>query len=147
MIFGVILMIITIVLTFYIFFSAAKLQNHILSESSCETYKKQEKFTKMLSNMTLLATITWWTSYALIKFVIESFEVIDQRWLLNSTINTVLSIIIILIMLIYRNHTYKKFFEDNVVKVFLYEYVMIFIFGIMYASLITYVFEISSVLF
>ena len=147
MIFGVILMIITIVLTFYIFFSAAKFQNHYLSENTYETYQKQARFTKLLSNITLLATITWWSSFVLIKFVDKNFQAFDQRWFLNSTINIILSIIIILIMLTYRNHTYKKFFVDNVVKVFLYEYMMIFIFGIMYASIITYVFEISNVLF
>lgn len=147
MIFGVILMIITIVLTFYIFFSAAKFQNHYLSENSYEMYQKQEKFTKLLTSLAFLATITWWSSYLLIKFIEKEFQIFDQRWILDSTINVILSIIIILIMLTYRNHTYKKFFKDNVVKVFLYEYVMIFIFGIMYASIITYIFEISNVLF
>jgi multisubunit Na+/H+ antiporter MnhB subunit len=147
MIFGVILVIITIVLTFYIFFSAAKFQNHYLSEKNYEIYQKQEKFTKMLSSLTFLATITWWSSYILVKFIEKDFMIFDQRWLLDSTINVILTILIILVMLAYRNHTYKKFFIDNVVKIFLYEYVMIFIFGIMYASVITYVFEISNVLF
>ncbi len=147
MIFGVILMIITIVLTFYIFFSAAKFQNNYLSEKSYEMYQKQEKYTKLLSSLAFLSTITWWSSYVLIKFIEKEFQIFDQRWLLDSTINVILSIIIILIMLTYRNHTYKKFFVDNVVKIFLYEYVMIFIFGIMYASIITYIFEISNVLF
>lgn len=147
MIFGVILMTITIVLTFYIVFSAAKFQNHYLTENSYKIYQKQAKFTKMLSSMALLATISWWSSYALIKFMVRQFEAFDQRWLINSTINIILSIVIILMMLTYRNHIYKKFFIDNVVKVFLYEYIMIIIFGIMYASMITYVFEISHVLF
>ncbi len=147
MIFGVILMIVTIVLTFYIFFSAAKFQNHYLSENSYEISQKQEKFTKLLTSLAFLATITWWSSYLLIKFIEKEFQIFDQRWILDSTINVILSIIIILVMLTYRNHTYKKFFIDNVVKVFLYEYAMIFIFGIMYASIITYIFEISNVLF
>ena len=147
MIFGVIMVIITIVLTFYIFFSAAKFRNHYLSEKNYEMYQKQEKFTKMLSSLTLLATLTWWSSYVLVKFIEKDFMIFNQRWLLDSTINVVLSIIIILVMLTYRNRTYKKFFTDNVIKIFIYEYVMIFIFGIMYASIITYVFEISNVLF
>lgn len=147
MIFGVILVVITIVLTFYIFFSAAKFQNHWLLEKSYEMYQKQEKFTKMLSFLALLSTITWWSSYVLVKFIEKDYMIFDQRWLLDSTINVILAIVIILIMLTYRNHTYKKFFMDNVIKIFLYEYVMIFIFGIMYASIITYVFEISNVLF
>ncbi|AUD63168.1 hypothetical protein BK010_06040 [Tenericutes bacterium MO-XQ] len=147
MIFGVILMIVTIVLTFYIFFSAAKFQNHYLSENSYEMSQKQEKFTKLLTSLAFLATITWWSSYLLIKFIEKEFQIFDQRWILDSTINVILSIIIILVMLTYRNHTYKKFFIDNVVKVFLYEYTMIFIFGITYASIITYIFEISNVLF
>jgi multisubunit Na+/H+ antiporter MnhB subunit len=147
MIFGVILVVITIVLTFYIFFSAAKFQNHWLLEKSYEMYQKQEKFTKMLSFLALLSTITWWSSYVLVKFIEKDYMIFDQRWLLDSTINVILAIVIILIMLTYRNRTYKKFFMDNVIKIFLYEYVMIFIFGIMYASIITYVFEISNVLF
>ena len=147
MIFGVILVIITIILTFYIFFSAAKFQNHYLLEKSYEMYQKQEKFTKMLSCLAFLSTITWWSSYVLVKFIEKDFMIFDQRWILGSSINVILTIVIILIMLAYRNHTYKKFFMDNVIKIFLYEYVMIFIFGIMYASIITYVFEISNVLF
>ena len=147
MIFGVILVVITIILTFYIFFSAAKFQNHYLLEKSYEMHQKQEKFTKMLSFLALLSTITWWSSYVLVKFIEKDYMIFDERWLLDSTINVILAIVIILIMLTYRNHTYKKFFMDNVIKIFLYEYVMIFIFGIMYASIITYIFEISHVLF
>lgn len=147
MIFGVIFMIITIVLTLYIFFSAAKFQFHDLSKNSVEMYQKQEKFTKMLSNLALLTTVIWWSSYLLLNFIEKEIQIFDQRWILDSTINVILSIIIILAMLTYRNHTYKKFFTDNVVKIFLYEYVMIFIFGITYASIITYIVGISNAIF
>lgn len=147
MIFGVIFMIITIVLTLYIFFSAAKFQFHDLSENSVEMYQKQEKFTKMLSNLALITTVIWWSSYLLMNFIEKETQIFDQRWILDSTINVILSIIIILVMLTYRNHTYKKFFTDNVVKIFLYEYVMIFIFGITYASIITYIVGISNAIF
>ena len=147
MIFGIIMMVMTIVLTIYIFFSAAKFQNDYLASHSYEVYQKQAKFTRYLSNLTLLASIAWWVSYIMVKFVKKEFPAIDRSWFVDTTFLIVLSIIMILLMLNYRNKTYRKYLIDNTVKVFIYEYVMIFIFGILYASIITYAYQITNVIF
>jgi hypothetical protein len=141
MIFGVILMIITILLTLYIVFSAAKCQKSFMNNNSSSNGIDHKSFTKCLSKITIIVSVIWWASLLLTKLMISHLETFDPVWKIEGTMFIVLAILLILGILLYRNHIYKKYFNDNIVNIILIEYTLSFIIGIMYAYILTYAFQ------
>lgn len=147
MILGVILMVLAICLTLYIVFSAVKCRKVFLSNLDTENNDYQHAFTISLSKTTIVVSVVWWGLILLVKLMTSYFDVFRPVFEIEGTMFIIICISIILIILLYRNHMYKKYLKDNVVKVMLVEYSLSFIMGTLYAYILTYAFTSALILF
>ncbi len=146
MIFGVILMIITVILTLYIVFSAAKCQKAFVNSFQRGNESYHNTFTKCLSKITIIVSVIWWTALLLIKLMMVQLTTFDPVWQIEGTLFVALAIIIILCILLFRNHIYNKFLSDNLVNVMLIEYSLSFILGTLYAYILIYAFQFALII-
>jgi hypothetical protein len=142
MIFGVILILITIILTLYIFFSAAKCRIELVNHQYSKHEDLHKTVTTFLSKITIVLAISWWISLALNAFMKNQLTIVDSNPFVRETLFVIIGIICILVLLFFRNTTYKKYLEDNIARVIYIEYSLSFISGILYAFLFTYTIEI-----
>lgn len=147
MIFGVILMILTIMLTLYIVFSAAKCQKVFINNVYNQSDNYHNQFTRCLSKMTIIVSIMWWGTLLLTKLMIKYFTDFDPIWKIEATLFIFIAIILILGILFYRNYIYKKYLKDNIVNVMLIEYTLSFVLGTLYAFILTYALQSALIIF
>jgi len=147
MIFGVILMILAICLTLYIVFSAVKCRNVLVTNRYDKEDHKQVYFTSVLSKITFVTSLLWWISLLLVKFMESNIQSFHPILKIEGTLFLSMTIIIILGILLYRNHMYRKYLKDNVIRTILVEYSLSFIMGILYAYILTYAFEAAIIIF
>lgn len=140
-------MVLTICLTLYIVFSAVKCRKIFLSNLDTKNNEYQNVFTIGLSKLTVIVSIVWWGSIFLVKYMETHLETFNPVFEIEGTLFLVISISIILIILLYRNHMYKKYLKDNVVRVMLVEYSLSFIMGTLYAYILTYAFTSALIIF
>jgi uncharacterized membrane protein YidH (DUF202 family) len=132
---------ITIILTFYIFFSAAKCRFELIHHKYNERDDLHKTVTSFLSKTTILLALFWWISLILNSFMKSTNSLFEPNPFIRETLLIIICIICILSLLIFRNTTYRKYLDDNIVRVIYIEYSLSFISGILYAFLLTYTIE------
>ncbi len=140
-------MVLTICLTLYIVFSAVKCQKIFLSHLDTKNNDYQKLFTVSLSKITVVVSIFWWGSLLLVSFMQDYLPEFNPIFQIEGTLFLLITIVIILIILFFRNYIYRKYLEDNVVRVMLIEYSLSFIMGTLYAYILTYAFESALIIF
>jgi hypothetical protein len=141
MIFGVVIISITIIQTFYIFFSAAKCKIDLVHHDYNANEDLHKTVTLFLSKITIVLASTWWLSLILSSFMKDELTLFGSNPFVWETLFVIIGIICILALLLFRNTIYKKYLDDNVVKVIYIEYSLSFISGILYAFMFTYTIE------
>lgn len=141
MIFGVIMISITIILTFYIFFSAAKCRIELMHHQYSEHEDLHNTVTLFLSKITIVLAFSWWINLILNSFMKNQLTLFKPNLFVRETLFVIIGILCILILLVFRNTIYKKYLDDNIEKVIYIEYSLSFISGILYAFMFTYTIE------
>lgn len=141
MIFGVFMVSITIILTFYIFFSAAKCRIELVHHKYSEHDDLHKTVTSFLSKTTIILALFWWISLILNSFMKTQLNLFEPNPFVRETLLVIIGIICILGLLLFRNTIYKKYLNDNIARVIYIEYSLSFISGILYAFLLTYTIE------
>ena len=145
MIFEVIILSITILLTFDIVFSAANCRKKLTKCQFDEHVDLYKNVTSCLSKITMILALSWWISIILNSFTKTQINFIDPKAYISGSLFLVIGVVFILGILIFRNTTYKKYLDDNITRVLYIEYSLSFISGILYAYMFTY--AIQSVLY
>jgi hypothetical protein len=141
MIFGVVMISITIIQTFYIFFSAAKCRFDLVNHNYNEHEDLHKTVTTFLSKITIILALSWWISLILNSFMQDELTLVESSPFVRETLFVIIGIIFVLVLLVFRNTVYKKYLEDNIARVLYIEYSLSFISGILYAFMFTYAIE------
>ncbi|MCD4826266.1 MAG: hypothetical protein K8Q99_00635 [Acholeplasmataceae bacterium] len=147
MVFEVIILAITILLTFYIVFSAAKCRMSLIKNQYVEHEELYKNVTSCLSKITIILAVAWWVSIILNSFAVTEVSFLDPNSFIDGTLFLVVGIICILALLVFRNTTYKKYLDDNITRVLYIEYSLSFISGLLYAFMFTYAIQTALNLF
>ena len=134
MILKVIMITLAISITFYTFFTMFKCRDKIIHYKQDVNIPYHNMMTYGLSKVTLSASIVWVLSqYVLYQYTKQS--IVEENFNVSLTWFIIVSCVLILMMLMYRNHMYKKYLKDNIVKVLLIDYSLAMIFSIFYAHI------------
>lgn len=147
MIFEVIMLSITILLTFYIVFSAVKCRMRLIKHRYSKSEDLYKNVTSCLSKITMILAFSWWISIIFYSFNKIQINFFGSNSFVSGTLFIIVGIICILGLLFFRNTTYKKYLNDSITRVLYIEYSLSFISGILYAFMFTYAIEIALNLF
>lgn len=145
MIFGVIMLLLIITLTLYIFFSAAKCRSQLVEKKYDHNQNYHKSITLLYSKITIYIVISWSISIMLHALMLKDSTTFEPNEFIRGGLFVIIGILAILAFLLFRNLVYNKYLTDNVVRVIAYEYSLSFISGILYAFIVSY--SIETILF